>query len=67
MNDPFIPLDYMVYMFRYDSTHGGYKGEVKAEGGNLVVDGKIILLLCYQRKLFVIIAVCQNTGATKSN
>ena len=44
MNDPFIPLDYMVYMFRYDSTHGGYKGEVKAEGGNLVVDGKIIPL-----------------------
>jgi len=42
VNDPFIGLDYMVYMFRYDSTHGGYKGEVKAEDGNLVVDGKKI-------------------------
>lgn len=42
MNDPFITLDYMVYMFKYDSTHGVFKGEVKAEDGNLVVNGKII-------------------------
>jgi len=42
VNDPFIALDYMVYMFKYDSTHGVFKGEVKAEGGNLVVDGHTI-------------------------
>jgi len=42
VNDPFLDLDYMVYMFKYDSTHGQYKGEVKAEGGHLVVDGKAI-------------------------
>jgi len=42
INDPFIALDYMVYMFKYDSTHGVYKGEVKQEGGNLVVDGHTI-------------------------
>jgi glyceraldehyde 3-phosphate dehydrogenase len=37
VNDPFINLDYMVYMFKYDSTHNRFKGEVKAEGGKLIV------------------------------
>lgn len=39
VNDPFINLDYMVYMFKYDSTHGRYKGEVSSEGDFLIVDG----------------------------
>lgn len=42
VNDPFINLDYMVYMFKYDSTHGRFKGEVKAEGGMLVINGNKI-------------------------
>ena len=37
VNDPFINLDYMVYMFKYDSTHNNFKGDVKAEGGKLIV------------------------------
>merc|ERR1712154_171529 len=39
INDPFIPLDYMVYMFKYDSTHGKFKGEVKEDGKFLYVNG----------------------------
>ena len=42
VNDPFMNLDYMVYMLRYDSTHGRYPGTVEAKDGNLVVDGKTI-------------------------
>jgi len=42
INDPFIDLDYMVYMLKYDSIHGRFKGEVCAEGGKLVVNGRQI-------------------------
>jgi len=42
INDPFIPLDYMVYMFKYDSTHGKFKGEVKEDGKFLYVNGNKI-------------------------
>ncbi|WFD39143.1 glyceraldehyde-3-phosphate dehydrogenase (phosphorylating) [Malassezia japonica] len=42
INDPFIDLDYMVYMLKYDSTHGRFNGEVSAKDGKLVVNGKSI-------------------------
>merc|ERR1712123_241078 len=42
VNDPFISLDYMVYMFKYDSTRGQFKGEVKEDGKFLYVNGNKI-------------------------
>lgn len=42
INDPFIEADYMAYMMKYDTIHGKFDGEVKAENGNLIVNGKKI-------------------------
>jgi len=42
VNDPFIDLDYMVYMFKYDSTHGKFKGTVETKDGKLVINGRAI-------------------------
>ncbi len=42
INDPFIDLDYMVYMLQYDSVHGRFKGDVCIKGDKLVVNGKEI-------------------------
>jgi len=42
VNDPFMDVDYMVYLFHYDSTHGRFKGEVRNDGGKLVINGQHI-------------------------
>ncbi len=42
INDPFIDLDYMVYMLKYDSAHGRFDGQVEVKGDKLVVNGNEI-------------------------
>nr|WP_122012287.1 type I glyceraldehyde-3-phosphate dehydrogenase [Maliibacterium massiliense] len=42
INDPFIDVDYMVYMLTYDSIHGKFDGEVEAKDGKLIVNGNAI-------------------------
>jgi glyceraldehyde 3-phosphate dehydrogenase len=37
-----IDVDYMVYMLRYDSVHGQFKGTVEVKDGKLVVNGHAI-------------------------
>nr|XP_019566224.1 PREDICTED: glyceraldehyde-3-phosphate dehydrogenase, testis-specific [Rhinolophus sinicus] len=42
VNDPFIDPEYMAYMFKYDSTHGRYKGTVEYKRDQLIVDNQEI-------------------------
>ncbi len=38
----------LAYLFKYDSIHGTYQGEVKAEGDSIIIDGKKIKV-CSER------------------
>eukprot|EP01112_Ceratiomyxa_fruticulosa_P015159 TRINITY_DN442_c0_g1_i1.p1 TRINITY_DN442_c0_g1~~TRINITY_DN442_c0_g1_i1.p1 ORF type:complete len:336 (-),score=82.64 TRINITY_DN442_c0_g1_i1:110-1117(-) len=42
INEPFMDVDYMVYMFKYDSVHGRFKGTVESHDGKFVVNGNEI-------------------------
>jgi len=48
INDPFIHVEYMVYMFVYDSVHGRFPGTVEAKDGKFVVNGRPIAV--YQER-----------------
>ncbi len=43
INDLLEP-DYLAYMLQYDSVHGRFKGDVKVDGENIIVNGKKIRL-----------------------
>uniref|UniRef100_A0A7S0RE70 Glyceraldehyde-3-phosphate dehydrogenase n=1 Tax=Chlamydomonas leiostraca TaxID=1034604 RepID=A0A7S0RE70_9CHLO len=42
VNDPFIDSEYAAYMFKYDSVHRTYPGEVKGTEHGLYIDGRLI-------------------------
>jgi glyceraldehyde 3-phosphate dehydrogenase len=44
INDPFIPVDYMKYMFYYDTVHGRYPGTVDVVDGKLILDGEEVVV-----------------------
>lgn len=48
VNDPFISVDYAAYMFKYDSTHGRFAGEVTYDDKHIIVDGHKIAI--YQER-----------------
>ncbi len=45
INDPFIDLEYMAYMIKYDSVHGRFDGDVSVDDGCLWVNNHSIRVL----------------------
>ena len=43
INDLLEP-NYLAYMLKYDSVHGRFDGDIKVDGGNMIVNGKKIRL-----------------------
>jgi glyceraldehyde 3-phosphate dehydrogenase len=43
INDLLEP-SYLAYMLKYDSVHGRFNGDIKVDGGNMIVNGKKIRL-----------------------
>lgn len=42
VNDPFLDKDGMSYLFKYDSVHGRYTGDVSVSDDSLVINGNAI-------------------------
>ncbi|CAF0920799.1 unnamed protein product [Rotaria sordida] len=42
VNGRFIPIDSIVYMLKYDSIHGKFKGTISHKNGKLIVNGQKI-------------------------
>jgi glyceraldehyde 3-phosphate dehydrogenase len=42
VNDPFMDIGYMAYLFQYDSTHGRFKGTVSHENNKLIINDQQI-------------------------
>lgn len=42
INDPFIDVDYMMYMIKYDTVHGKFDADLSSRDGKLIVNGKTI-------------------------
>ncbi|XP_057327379.1 glyceraldehyde-3-phosphate dehydrogenase-like isoform X2 [Microplitis mediator] len=42
INDPFIQTEYMLYLFKYDSTHGTYPSAMEFEKAALIIGNKKI-------------------------
>lgn len=44
VNDPFIDIEYMKYMLKYDTIHGKFDADIKVEGNNLIVNGNKVVV-----------------------
>jgi glyceraldehyde 3-phosphate dehydrogenase len=43
-----VPADSLAYLFKYDSVHGRYRGDVQVEDSTIIIDGQKIIV-CNQK------------------
>lgn len=69
INDPFMPIDYVVYQLRYDSAHGRFPHKVEKWENGIMVDGKKIRVFTEKDPANIrwgdvgATMVCESTGA----
>jgi len=42
INDPFMDVDYLTYLLKYDSVHGQFKGDIEKADGGIKVNGHFV-------------------------
>jgi glyceraldehyde 3-phosphate dehydrogenase len=42
INEPFMDIEYVKYMTKYDSVHGQFKGTIDSKDGKLIINGQTI-------------------------
>jgi len=72
INDPFIDLDYLVYMLKHDTVHGHFNASVEAKDGLLWIDGNPVTVSQEMNPSNIkweaadVDYVCESTGAFTS-
>jgi glyceraldehyde 3-phosphate dehydrogenase len=44
INDPFVDIEYMIYLFKYDSVHGAFDGNINIVNDKLVINDNVITI-----------------------
>lgn len=69
INDPFMNLDYLIYLLKYDSVHGRFNGTVEKDGNNLKINGKKVAITAEKDPASIkwgdaqADVICESTGA----
>jgi len=44
INDPFMDIDYLIYLLKYDTVHGRFNGTIEKAEGGIKVNGNLVRL-----------------------
>lgn len=50
INDPFIDTEYMIYLFKYDSTHGTFTEPIESDCETIIIGGNYLFDLLFNNQ-----------------